>query len=165
MVSLVPIVAWLAALLAAGIAIGRGRRPRAIAFMADRLLRAVLFFPLGLMGLWAASGHIFLPEMAARAIGWQTSPFQFEVGVANLGIGLAALYAAFRSREAQIATGLVAAAFLGGAGVGHIREIMATGNLAPGNAGPIMFTDFLTPVAIFVLLYMARSLKPGPAAP
>jgi hypothetical protein len=121
MVSLVPIIAWLAALLAMGIAIGRDQHPRTMALMADRLLRAVLIFPLGLMSLWAAFGHIFFPEMAARAIGWQTSPLQFEVGVANLGIGMAALYAAFRGRDAQIAAGLVAAGFLGGAGIGHIR--------------------------------------------
>lgn len=157
MVSLVPIIAWLAALLAAGITIGRARPPRSAALIADRLLRAVLFFPLGLMSLWAAFGHIFFPEMAARAIGWQTSPFQFEVGVANLGIGLAALYAAWRARDAQIATGLVAAGFLGGAGIGHIRNIVQAGNFAPGNAGPILFTDFLTPIAIFVLLYLARN--------
>jgi hypothetical protein len=30
------------------------------------------------------------------------------------------------------------------------------GNRAPGNAGPILFTDFLTPIAIFVLLWLAR---------
>lgn len=160
MVSFVPIIAWLAALLAAGIAIGRGRRRRATAFMADRLLCAVLVFPLGLMSLWAAFGHIFFPGMATLAIGWQTSPFQFEVGVANFGIGLAALSAARCGREAQIAVGLVAAGFLGGAGSGHIRDIVAAGNLAPGNAGPILFTDFLTPIAIFVLLYVAHDHKP-----
>ncbi len=160
MASLVPIIAWLAALLAAGIAIGRAPAPRPAVLIADRLLRAVLFFPLGLMSLWAAFGHIFFPEMAARAIGWQTSPFQFEVGVANLGIGLAALYAAWRGRDAQITAGLVAAGFLGGAGVGHIRDILQAGNFAPGNAGPILFMDFLTPITIFVLLYLARN---GPA--
>jgi Family of unknown function (DUF6790) len=165
MVSLVPIIAWLAALLAAGIAVGRGHRPHTLGFIADRLLRAVLVFPLGLMSLWAAFGHIFFPEMAARAIGWQPSPFQFEVGVANLGIGIAALYAALRARDAQIAVGLVAAGFLGGAGIGHIRDIVQAGNLAPGNAGPILFTDFLTPVAIFVLLYLARGHTPGLPAP
>jgi hypothetical protein len=160
MVSLVPIIAWLAALLTAGIAVRCSHRPRTLGFMADRLLRAVLVFPLGLMSLWAAFGHIFFPEMAARAIGWQPSPFQFEVGVANLGIGIAALYAALRTREAQFAVGLVAAGFLGGAGIGHIRDIVQAGNLAPGNAGPILFTDFLTPVAIFVLLCLVRAGRP-----
>lgn len=164
MVSLVPLIAWLAAMLTAWMAIGRAKPPRTVPLIVDRLLRAVLVFPLGLLSLWAAFGHIFFPEMAARAIGWQTSPFQFEVGVANLGIGLAALYAALRGRDAQIAVGLVAAGFLGGAGVGHIRDIVQAGNLAPGNGGPILFTDFLTPIAIFVLLYLPRGHQPSPVA-
>ena len=66
------------------------------------------------MGLWAALGHIVFPARVAQAIGWPTSPFQFEVGVANLGIGLAGLYAAFRSFEARLATNLVLACFWSG---------------------------------------------------
>jgi hypothetical protein len=160
MVTTVPIIAWIAAILAGAIAVARGQRPLSLPFVADRLVRAVMMFPLGLMSLWAAFGHIFVPEIAAKAIGWQTSPFQFEVGVANLGIGMAALYSAFRSHDAQLATGLVALGFLGGAGVGHVRDIIETGNLAAGNAGPILFTDFLTPLAILLLLWVARSYKP-----
>jgi hypothetical protein len=109
------------------------------------------------MGLWAALGHIVFPARVAQAIGWPTSPFQFEVGVANLGIGLAGLYAAFRSFEARLATNLVLACFLIGAGVGHLRDIVTAGNFAPGNAGPILFTDLLTPTAVFPLLWLARS--------
>lgn len=71
--------------------------------------------------------------MAARAIGWETSPFQFEVGLADLGMGLAGLYAAFRGFEARLAATLVLACFLVGAGIGHIREIVSAGNFAPGN--------------------------------
>ncbi len=48
-----------------------------------------------------------------------------------------------------------AACFLVGAGIIHIRDIAETGNLAPGNAGPIMITDFLTPVAVLVLLFFS----------
>ncbi len=154
MVSLVPVVTWLAAIVAAILATLRG--PRTSAFAADRLARCVLFFPVGLESLWAAVGHICFPDMAAHAIGWQTSPFQFEVGVANLGIGVSALYAALRSRDAQLAIGLATLGFLGGAGIGHIRDIVETGNFAAGNAGPILFTDFLTPIAILVLLWFAR---------
>jgi hypothetical protein len=154
MVSLVPILAWLAAIAAAIPVVTRG--PHTAAFAADRLARCLLFFPVGLESLWAAFGHIFFPEMAAHAIGWQTSPFQFEVGVANLGIGVSALYAAFRSHEAQLAIGLATLGLLGGAGIGHIRDIVETGNFVAGNAGPILFTDFLTPIAILVLLWFAR---------
>ena len=72
--------------------------------------------------------------------------------------GLAArdLYAAFRSFEARLATNLVLACFLIGAGIGHIRDIVTAGNFAPGNAGPILFTDLLTPTAIFLLLWFNR---------
>jgi uncharacterized protein DUF6790 len=160
MVSLLPVLSWIAALLGAAIEmVVRGPWPPPPASIVERLLRHIFIFPVGLLALWAASGHIFFPELAARAIGWQTSPFQFEVGVANLGIGLAGLYAAFRSFEARLATNLVLACFLIGAGVGHIREIVETGNLAPGNAGPILFTDLLTPVAIFLLLWLSCRYK------
>jgi hypothetical protein len=94
-------------------------------------------------------------------IGWAPSPFQYEVGVANLGLGLASIYAAFRGFEARLAVAIAAACFLIGAGFGHIRDIVVAGNLAPGNAGPIMVTDFLTPLAILVLLFFAnQKLRP-----
>lgn len=89
MVTLIPILAWMAALLFAGLSLWRAPRPLTRGTIADTLLRGIFLFPVGLMSLWAATGHIFFPQQAAAAIGWQTSPFQFEVGVANLGIGLA----------------------------------------------------------------------------
>ena len=156
MVSIVPVLSWVAALAGAAIAIAKGTRPAPRAFVLDRLLRYAFIFAVGLMGLWGAVGHIAFPVRVAQAIGWQTSPFQFEVGVANLGIGCAGLYAAFRSFEARLATNLVLACFLIGAGIGHIRDIVTAGNFAPGNAGPILFTDLLTPTAIFLLLWFSR---------
>ena len=164
-VSLAPILFWVAALAATGIAVRRGPRPIVRDFVIDRLLRYLLVFPLGLQGLWAFVGHVFYPAQSAAAIGWPDSPFQFEVGVANLGIGLASLYAAFRAFEARLAASLAAAAFLMGAGVIHIKDIVATGNLAPGNAGPILVTDFLTPIAVLALLYLSNDVsRPKPPA-
>jgi hypothetical protein len=159
-VSLVPILLWVAALLATGIAVWRAPPPILRDFVIDRLLRYLFVFPLGLQGLWAFIGHVFFPTQSAASIGWATSPFQYEVGVANLGLGLASLYAAFRGFEARLAVGIAAACFLLGAGIGHIRDILAMGNLAPGNAGPILFTDFLTPIAVLALLYASDRWKP-----
>ena len=75
-----------------------------------------------------------------------------------------AIYAAFRGFEARLAVGIAAACFLIGAGIGYIRDIVAQGNLAPGNAGPIMVTDSLTPIAILMLLAFA-SEKWRPKSP
>jgi Na+/melibiose symporter-like transporter len=155
-VSIIPVLSWVAALAGAAIAIASGPRPVAGAFVLDRLLRYAFIFPVGLMGFWAALGHIVFPARVAPAIGWQTSPFQFEVGVANLGLAFAGLYAAFRSFEARLATTLALACFLIGAGIGHIGDIITAGNFAPGNAGPILFTDLLTPAAILLLLWFSR---------
>jgi hypothetical protein len=46
------------------------------------------------------------------------------------------------------------ACFLVGAGVVHLREIATTGNLAPGNAGSVLYTDFLGPAVGFALWWL-----------
>jgi hypothetical protein len=163
-VSLVPILLWVAALACAGVAIWREPRPILRGFVIDRLLRYLFLFPLGVQGLWAFVGHVVFAEQAAASIGWADTPFQYEVGVANLGLGLASIYAAFRGFEARLAVAIAAAGFLIGAGIIHIVDIMGKGNLAPGNAGPILVTDFLTPVVILVLLALASGkLRPKSA--
>ncbi|MFG1358719.1 DUF6790 family protein [Xanthobacter pseudotagetidis] len=153
MVFWVPILSWGAALLFALLTALKAPAPRPAALWAERLAAGICLFPVGLMGLWAALGHIAFPVQSAQSIGWATSPFQFEVGVANLGIGLAGVIGAFyRSWGFRAAVAVVSAGFLGGAAVGHLVQIAKTGNLASGNAGPILYTDMLTPLALLVLL-------------
>ena len=120
--------------------------------------------PARTVGALGVSRPCLFAEQSAASIGWAPRPFQYEVGVANLGLALAALYAAFRGYEARLAVGIAAACFLIGAGIGHIRDIVEAGNLAPGNAGPIMVTDFLTPIAVLALLFVANG-KRRPKSP
>ena len=163
-VSLVPILVWVAALLFWGIALWRAPRPVPSAFVVDRLLRYLFIFPLGVLGLWAFVGHVFFPDRSASMIGWQPSPFQFEVGCANLGLGLASLYAAYATFYARVAVAIAVSCFLVGAGIGHVHDIVTYGNLTPGNAGPILVTDFLTPMAVLALLLVAAR-RPKPKSP
>jgi hypothetical protein len=83
------------------------------------------------------------------------------VGVANLGIALGSFYAAFSNFQARAAIAIAAGCFLAGAGGGHIVEIIEDLNFAPGNAGPIMITDFLTPIVVLVLLLLSPSQSPS----
>ncbi len=55
-VYIVPIAAWVLALVCAGIAIARGPRPVTAEIVADKLLRYLFVFPVGLMGLWSFCG-------------------------------------------------------------------------------------------------------------
>jgi hypothetical protein len=47
--------------------------------------------------------------------------------------------------------------FLWGAAIGHIRDMLATGNMAPGNAGVIFYSDILLPLVGFALLWFKRA--------
>ncbi len=114
------------------------------------LAQWMLLVSLGLNSLWAATGHLLASEMVAKSIGWQTSPFQQEVGAANLGIGLAAIAAAFIGEGAGWVVFLMAASFLWGAAVVHIRDMLREQNFAINNAGPIFWWDILTPATILV---------------
>ena len=50
----------------------------------EKMLTWFMFFPVGLMSLYTAIIHIFFGNFTAEAIGWLPSPFQYEVGIANL---------------------------------------------------------------------------------
>lgn len=164
-VSLVPIVMWGAALLCAGLAIWRGPRPVTWGIVFDKLLRYLFIFPLGVQALWAFFCHVLIPDETAASIGWAPSPFQYEVGVANVGIAIGSFYAAFSTFQARTAIAIAAGCFLAGAGVGHIVEIIEDLNFAPGNAGPIMITDFLTPIVVLVLLLLSPPGQQSPSGP
>ena len=108
----------------------------------SRFLAWILLLPIGVTGLWAGIAHVAFPQVAAAHIGWEVSPYQFEVGMADLAIGITAFLAFWRPWEFRAAAVCAASVFLLGDAVGHIRQMMAVGNFAPGNAGvpPYGFT-------------------------
>jgi hypothetical protein len=123
---------------------------------AERFLAWILFLPIGVTGIWAAISHIFFPAVAAAHIGWQVSPFQFEVGMADLAIGVTACVAFWRDLSFKTGAVLVASIFLLGDAIGHVRDMMEAGNFAPGNAGLPFYMDILCPVLAIVLLITAK---------
>ncbi|MGA9190649.1 MAG: DUF6790 family protein [Anaerolineales bacterium] len=96
----------------------------------------ILLFAIGVAGngIFSFFGHLFLSDIVAESIGWQAgSPFQLEMGFANLAIGVLGLVAVGRRDGFREAT-VIAATILGvGATVVHLMDILTAGNLAPGN--------------------------------
>jgi hypothetical protein len=80
-----------ALLFIAALVVAAARRSHGPA--AERFLSWLLLLPIGVTGLWAGAFHVVLPATAASLIGWQVSPFQFEVGMADLAIGATACIA------------------------------------------------------------------------
>ncbi|MBV8912931.1 MAG: hypothetical protein JOZ05_07840 [Acetobacteraceae bacterium] len=147
-----------AVLLVLALVFGALGRPRGDA--ASRFLAWVLLLPIGVTGLWAGIGHIAFPQVAASHIGWQVSPFQFEVGMADLAVGVTACLAYWRAWEFRAASVCAASIFLLGDAVGHVHQMITAANFAPGNAGVPFYTDVICPLLALTLLFASRHSAP-----
>jgi len=130
---------------------GRGRGGAA-----HRFLNWILLLPIGGVFLWAALYHLAFPVQAASYIGWQPSPFQFEVGMADLAMGVVACIAFRSSLSFKGAAVWVMSIFLLGAAIGHVRNMLMTANFAPGNAGVVFYMDIISPLTAIGLWLAAR---------
>jgi hypothetical protein len=117
------------------VALGVAAASRGHGSTAERFLSWILLLPTGVTGLWAGIAHVFFPATAAAHIGWEVSPFQFEVGMADLAIGITACIAFWCDLNFKAAAVITASVFLLGDAIGHIRQMLLVGNFAPGNAG------------------------------
>lgn len=124
--------------------------PRKRRSYGEILTRYMLLLPVGLVGIWAFYYHAFHAQMSAEMIGWKTSPFQFEVAVANLGIGIAGVVGFWKTKEWAMATAVVIACFSLGAAGGHIYQMIEASNYHPGNAGVIFWTDIAIPIVLWI---------------
>lgn len=114
------------------------------------MLNALVYL-VGVAGIISATGHLFKADDVARSIGWPPgSPFQWEVGVADLGWGVLGVMSS-RRRDFWLATIIVASTFLLGAAVGHVKQMIVAKNFAPGNAGAVFAADVVVPIFLIVL--------------
>lgn len=125
--------------------------------LAEKVLATFFFFNLGLSGLYGGFMHIVYGDMIAEFIGWPQSPFQVEVGVANIAFGITGLLACANNFGFRLATLTNFAVFLWGAAIGHIYQMVTQDNFEPGNAGIIFWTDIFLPILGFILLYVVNS--------
>jgi hypothetical protein len=144
-----PALLFVVALL---VAAARGRHGP----VAERFLSWILLLPIGITGLWAGAFHVFFPATAAKLIGWEVSPFQFEVGMADLAIGATACIAFWRDLGFKAAAVSAASIFLLGDAVGHVKQMLIAGNFAPGNAGVPFYMDIICPTLAIAFLLAAK---------
>lgn len=124
----------------------------------------LLAISVGANGLGGAVGHLFHADVVAEGIGWPTgSPFQLEMGFANLTLGILGLMAVGRRDGFRTATIIATTVIgLGATGV-HLAEIVAHGNLSPGNTVQNI-SNLLDPILLIILTGWASQLKdPDPS--
>jgi hypothetical protein len=147
-------------LIASAISLSRTPRPWSHATVVEALLAYFLLFSIGVAYLQNFIMHVFFSDMTADFIGWADSPFQKEVGCASFGFSLLGFLAFRGSFDMRLAAVIGPAAFLWGAAFVHLREMIAVGKHAPGNAGPILYTDIMIPIIGITLLWLEHKVDP-----
>lgn len=128
---------------------GERSRKRAV----ELLLLYQLLFNVGFASLFAAMGFLFFQEEVGQALGWPPSPFQHELGNANLAFGVLGILSIWLRGHFWTATVLGLSIWLLGDAWGHIYHIIFHNNLTDGNAGIPLFGDIIVPLVLLVLLF------------
>ena len=113
-------------------------------------------------GIGGFFGHVFISDQVAESIGWPTgNPFQLEVGVANLAVGILGIVAMGRRDGFREATVIAATVFGVGATVVHVMDVIESGNLAPGNTIQNV-SNLLRPALLIAFLAASRRAERSP---
>ena len=136
------------------------------AFVATAATKSPVYFParllqwlllsIGIAYTWAGFFHIFFPHIAASSIGWQVSPFQFEIGVADASIGIVAIISFWRSLNFRGAVVGYISLFSIGVAIGHFREAIFAGNTSTNNFGLLLIITLLHAVLLPTLYVLAH---------
>jgi len=103
------------------------------------------------MGLLTAYAHVFRPVQTSASIGWSTSPYEYEVGMADLTVGVLGIFCLWLRGNFWLATAIANAVWLLGDAVGHIRQMVLNSNHAVNNSGIFLITEITMPFVILLL--------------
>jgi uncharacterized membrane protein YphA (DoxX/SURF4 family) len=153
------VVLVIVALIGAAVQLFVQKRPRTRERVLDVLLVWLLGVGIGVIGIFAWSGHIFRAEQIAESIGFPPgNPFQWEVAWANAAVGALGLICFWR-RDFWWPTAIAAAIYLWGCAWGHIYEYVEHDNRSPNNVGPVLWMDIAIPLVILILLVIRHRLR------
>lgn len=145
-----PLIFFGLALLFAVIHTARTKN-RTAPHLVEIFLLWLMVWCIGVQGIFASVFQIFTPEMVAKDIGWQVSPFEFEVAVGNLGMGVAGLLALVWRGKYWLGPIITYLIFIYGAAYGHLVQ-QSRGDVSSYNSGIFLWVgDILIPTIILVL--------------
>ena len=120
--------------------------------LATAILRNSLVYGVGVGGVVAALVHALRADRAGRAGGHAAQgPFEFEVAMAHLGLGVLGISCAWQGGGFWAATIAMTAVFGLGSAVGHVREIVDRGPFDPHAPGFVVFWEMLLPAGLIAL--------------
>ncbi|PZQ99160.1 MAG: hypothetical protein DI533_00160 [Cereibacter sphaeroides] len=129
------------------------RRPGTLA---PQFLSWLLLLSVGVAYVWAGVFHIFFPGIASAQIGWQPSPFEFEIGVADAAIGIVAILSFWRGLEFKAAVVGYIVLFSIGVAIGHFRQAFQNNDFSADNFGLLLIITLLQIALLPILLQRSR---------
>lgn len=118
-------------------------------------LHWMFYLPAGFMFLASGVMHTFFAKKTAANIGWETNGFQYEIGFASYGMGLAGIIAAYTGPGSWLVLTIASSFFLIFAGINHVKEMAKVKNFKPGNSLVLIY-DFGLPISMWALLFAAN---------
>ncbi len=147
---------WLLGIVAGFIAVLCSPEGITIAAASETLLFYQLTITVTLSGLIGFIGHVLRSDMVAESIGWEKgSPFQKELGFAELGYAIAGFLCLFFGREFWLAVIVLISPLYLLAGMNHLKELIIWKNKAPNNIWAIL-PDILLPTTWFLLFLLSK---------
>lgn len=146
------------ALFVAAARVAREKARRVPVNVADVYWQEQLFYSVGISFVYGGLIHAFFQQLASSDIGWTPSPFEYELGFAEVGLGIVALLSRFRSFDMRLAVTIVFAVFSFAAAAQHIYFIVCCGNMHPGNAGIVLWVNDIA-LPLFLAFLAWRSAR------
>lgn len=125
-------------------------KPRVI----ELILLYQIVFSLGLTSIMAFFGLTFLAEYIAELTNWPSCPFEQQLANVNLGYGVLGLMSIGYRGYFWVATIVGFSVWILSDGIQHLFHAVTQGNLSPGNIGVPLWTDFIVPIALLILLIL-----------
>ena len=154
-------------LIVAAVRVLRMPGTRSPVVVSGAFLNTFVFWAIGCGQVVNFVMHSVFGDYAAKSIGWAQSPFQLELALSSLGVGVMAfiLYSdrsAFRGKVALVVATVI---FGWGAALGHVFQMVVNHDYAVNNTGLLLFSDIaINAVGLAFVLWHAAALRRAPAA-
>ena len=117
-----------------------------------QLVSNAVVYLIGWAMVGAGVSHLLFGKKISKTIGFAQSPYEIEVGWADLAMGIVALMSVYYSSDFALAIIFVSSIYRVGCGLGHVRSMIRDRNFAPNNT-LILVINFLVPAFLIYAFY------------
>jgi hypothetical protein len=135
---------------------------RTAEFVSGTFLNKFVIWAIGVAETINFVMHSVFGDYAAKTIGWAQSPFQLELAMCSLGIGVMAFILGRRTAPliGKVALVIAVAIFGFGAAGGHVYQMIDNHDYAANNVGLLLFSDIaINSIGLILVIWHAIACK------